>query len=56
MNILYQPKGGMCVSCENIKNDCSKLDFASMRVIENSSEIKIVKCSQFTRYKVKNIL
>lgn len=45
----YQPKGGMCAVCTKKKNDCSKLEFDKMRVIERSKDAVIVKCTEFTR-------
>lgn len=49
----YQPKGGMCRKCTKRNNDCSNLDFASMKTIQidfhAEKTVNIVKCSQFER-------
>lgn len=45
----YAPKGGMCVACKFKNNDCSKLDFKNMYVINEIGWIKFVKCSEFER-------
>ena len=29
----YQPKGSMCIACEKLNDDCSKLDFGEMKKI-----------------------
>jgi hypothetical protein len=43
----YQPKGGMCASCKKINEDCSSLDFTTMRVIEIDGNTVTVKCDEF---------
>lgn len=44
-----QPKGGMCKACILRYQDCSKLDFSGMPVIQKDKEVRIVKCSNFAR-------
>jgi hypothetical protein len=50
---IYHPKGGMCRTCKNVKNDCSILDFKSMpviyRAISEPITYVIVKCDNFER-------
>ena len=47
--IEYQPKGSMCVTCSHVDSDCSGLDFQSMRVIEKTEYLRVVKCSEHER-------
>lgn len=48
--MTYQPKGGMCATCRNIKRDCSGLPFASMPVIKVYPDgTKAVKCKEWER-------
>lgn len=50
MEIVYQPKGSMCLSCKKFNDDCSKLDFSSMRQIERQDAYTIiVSCSERVR-------
>lgn len=49
MQINYQPKGGMCMSCVNKHKDCSTLDFKSMPIIDKSKDVIIVRCAEFNR-------
>jgi hypothetical protein len=52
---IYQPKGGMCANCIYKNNDCSKLPFGQMVVIDSYScdyatvMINIVKCTNYKR-------
>jgi hypothetical protein len=55
--VKYQPKGAVCITCTNSKQDCSLYDFQSMPKIE-SFEVKeqdalykvfVVKCIHFER-------
>lgn len=41
-----QPKGSMCILCENVYNDCSNLDFDSMVIIQKPN---IVKCTNYKK-------
>ncbi len=46
----YIPKGSMCAACKRRDNDCSKLDFAHMEVIESYyGGLRVVKCDNFER-------
>jgi hypothetical protein len=49
--IQVHPKGGMCLSCEHRKRDCSHLDFASMpRVgIDKLYGVAIVACTEYVK-------
>lgn len=50
----YIPKGSMCQVCVYVKDDCSKLDFKSMKAIEHYKGVSvIVRCTNFER-KTKN--
>ncbi len=46
--MIYQPKGGMCMTCQHAKRDCSALPFASMPVISKRADVAIVKCTEHT--------
>jgi len=45
--MTYIPKGSMCASCKNKFNDCSKLPFDKMKVIETDGNYSVVKCVEF---------
>ena len=45
----YVPKGGMCTTCEKCLNDCSKLPFKDMPVIERGSWAYTVKCTEYKK-------
>lgn len=45
----YQPKGGMCRTCEHAQCDCSALPFDKMPVIERTPGAIIVRCTQHKR-------
>ena len=45
----HYPKGGMCTACQNIKNNCSNLDFKMMPVIKIDGNHVAVKCTEFKR-------
>lgn len=44
----YQPKGGMCMTCAKKSQDCSRLPFNTMPVIEATGfdKVRIVRCTQ----------
>lgn len=45
----HQPKGSMCLSCKNNKQNCSALPFDTMPVIEIWKGIKIVRCKNYDK-------
>ena len=45
--MTHQPKGGMCAVCAKRFDNCSSLDFKSMRVIAHDNDTKIVACTKF---------
>ena len=45
----YIPKGSMCAVCKNRFNDCSKLPFDAMEVIETDGTYAVVKCTEFKK-------
>lgn len=50
----YRPKGGMCMKCIRLHQDCSELPFASMPPIgeyrdEGGLVVRIVRCTEFER-------
>lgn len=49
----FQPKGGMCFSCENKFRSCRALLFHLMPVIKTgrSGEPNIVRCTDFKKQK-----
>lgn len=49
LNADYQPKGGMCANCAKAKEDCSKLPFNTMRVLEFFEGVRIVKCDEHVK-------
>lgn len=51
----YVPKGGMCMQCEHRHEDCSDIDFRSMRPLaETEDGTVIVRCDFFERDPVTN--
>lgn len=47
----YQPKGGMCVTCKKLFNNCSKLHFENMPVISTTADGQvIVRCTAHSRF------
>lgn len=45
----YQPKGGMCMSCQYKARNCERLKFNEMPVIARYGNTAIVRCVQHTR-------
>lgn len=45
----HQPDGEMCLACARVENDCTALDFESMRVMKKDGCLIIVICSSFKR-------
>ena len=45
----FHPKGSMCAACKNALEDCSRLDFSSMPVIQSYDSTHVVRCSEFKR-------
>ena len=41
----FYPRGDMCIKCTHIKDDCSKLPFSKMYVIEKDGDDNYVKCA-----------
>ena len=53
----HQPKGGMCAGCVKLHDDCSKLPFEEMKVIETlKNGVKIVRCSEYENRAKDNTL
>jgi hypothetical protein len=54
---LFVPKGGMCINCKNVNNNCANLDFSSMPTIDTNyldqskTLVHRVRCSEFIRKK-----
>jgi hypothetical protein len=48
-NCIYVPKGGMCCACTKRLDDCSSLDFKSMRIMNIEDRVFTVKCTEFTK-------
>ena len=50
-DILYHPKGSMCINCGNWMKDCHKLDFQSMRPLDkyeaDGKQYIEVKCNNY---------
>ena len=55
MNNEYQPKGSMCAVCLFWNEDCSKMDFKSMRPMKKEKSVIIVKCDAFRRLEKNDI-
>lgn len=48
--MLYIPKESMCKLCQNVKQDCSNLDFKRMQELESFHDIFIIViCNNFKR-------
>lgn len=47
----YQPKGGMCMTCKKKTQDCSRLPFHAMPVIQATdfNSVRIVRCTHHER-------
>ena len=43
----YQPKGSMCMACAKATENCSALDFKSMRLMYSAGAVAIIKCTEF---------
>lgn len=53
---IHRPHGNMCVNCEKLANDCSKLNFSTMKPIKvDSSGNIVVACHNFERFKGKPV-
>ena len=48
-DVTYQPKGSMCGACQHRSEDCSRLPFERMRVVEslNHGAVQVVRCSEY---------
>jgi len=46
---LYVPKGGMCTACKKKYEDCSKLEFEKMTIVNTFHDTAFVKCTEFER-------
>ena len=55
MSNEYQPKGSMCAVCLFWNEDCSNMDFKSMRPMKKENSVIIVKCDAFHRLEQKEI-
>lgn len=47
--IIYQPKGGMCMTCQHSARDCSPLVFHAMPRIAAYPGAVIVRCTEHVR-------
>ena len=49
--MTYQPKGSMCMICQRRSEDCSRLPFDTMRVVESikNGTVQIVRCSEYVK-------
>lgn len=48
----FRPKGGMCMKCIRLHQDCSALPFHSMPPIgayQDEGKVVIVRCTEFER-------
>jgi hypothetical protein len=43
----YQPKGSMCSACKHKLEDCSRLSFRTMPVMNKSGGVSVVRCTEF---------
>ncbi|MFK5951017.1 MAG: hypothetical protein QM500_19870 [Methylococcales bacterium] len=48
-SVSFQPKGGMCATCQFKLKNCSHLDFSSMPVIQRTDNAHIVRCAEFDK-------
>jgi len=57
-SVIYQPKGSMCASCQHRREDCSRLPFERMRVVEsiNHGAVQIVRCSEYIKDRGANAI
>ena len=46
---LYVPKGGMCTACKKKHENCSKLEFEKMPIVNTFHDTAFVKCTEFER-------
>ena len=48
---IYIPKGGMCKTCTKFNDDCSSLDFESMKPIHSNGtgDVVSVRCNEYDR-------
>jgi hypothetical protein len=51
--VTYQPKGSMCMVCQHRREDCSRLPFEHMRVVESikGNTVQIVRCAEYIKDK-----
>ena len=51
--MTYQPKGSMCMICQRRSEDCSRLPFELMRVVESikNGTVQIVRCVEYIKDK-----
>ncbi|MDX9667947.1 hypothetical protein QMK50_23625 [Pseudomonas sp. P5_152] len=49
--MTYQPKGGMCRTCTHAHRNCSHLPFSTMPVLARDTQIVIVRCTDFQRWR-----
>ena len=49
--MTYQPKGSMCMICQRRSEDCSRLPFELMRVVESikNGTVQIVRCVEYIK-------
>ena len=45
----YQPKGGMCMTCQHKDRDCSALPFHNMPMIRLDVFVCIVRCTEHVK-------
>lgn len=49
--VRYRPKGSMCWNCQYNVEDCSHLDFASMRPLRVDKDgTVVVRCTKYAPY------
>lgn len=51
MDTFHHPKGSMCLTCKHVAENCSKLPFSTMFVIERYEDGRFaeVRCAKFKR-------
>jgi hypothetical protein len=47
--MIFQPKGGMCMTCRHAKRDCSDLPFHDMPVVERYYLVARVRCTEHVK-------
>ena len=48
LTVRFRPSGMMCQACARSGDDCSRLDFASMRAMKTDRDgVTVVKCDKF---------